>query len=324
MVYELGDIMLNNKYLAVLLSLLVWQTAYADINTGINNNINNNISNNDTCPLPETAPDEIEIINESRAKNTPFVDKTRAIKDLGTDIVVNEFFTTPDTLYNFMDLVYNTINNALADYRKKHDLDDKAIFLLFKGGNVLRIVANGVFEQVGPKIRKILEEKYDSDFKRSDADFSVYIDSEKLGDLRYTKVFDDISKLVFAELGKIRAEFFANPKKYFNFFQLKPGLANKELEKYFGELKELPLLEDKDNEKWYNTKFEQIQLLDARANKKLDCGFMGQYDWRFENRDDKIVGTPLSTTSTWIANTDNRTSEWPLGSNPKKKIKLGW
>jgi len=250
-------------------------------------------SNN--CPISQQISDEIEINNESQM-----------IKDLGTDIVVNEFFSTPDTLFNFMSLVYNGIHARLEEYKNKQKLTDKSIFLLLKKNNILRMVAQGVFEQVGPEVREILEDTYDADFKRSHADFSVYIDAKKLGGIKYNKVFDDISKLVFAELGKIRLELLAHPKKYFNFMQLEPAAASRELEKYFTELNQLPIVEDSKNQKWYDAKFTQLQLLDARANKDIICSYIGQVDYRFDVINNKIVGTPLSTKTRWIANTEKK------------------
>jgi hypothetical protein len=276
----------------------------------------------DQCPFPKLAPEEIRVDTKAQEDDyTPYVDLDRPIKDLGTDIVVKEFFNTEETLYAFMKLVYTTLDQALIDYKKEHRLDDKAIFLLFKGGNVLRMVANNIFEQVPSDARSLLSEKYSPVFKRSDADFSIYIDNRRLNNIKYEKIFSDINNLVYNNLSIIRKEFLSQPQKYFDFMRLSKEDAKKYLEAYFQELKELPLTSDKEN-KWYGTEFTQLQLQEYKANDKQNCGYFGQLDYRFESKNNTIIGTPLTAKPNWIVNTDNRTPEWPLGSDPQKLTKF--
>ena len=52
-----------------------------------------------------------------------FVDENREVKEVLTDIVVKEFFQTPESLYNFLETTYTTINDVLDAYRKKHGLN---------------------------------------------------------------------------------------------------------------------------------------------------------------------------------------------------------
>src|SRR5687768_15431151 len=115
------------------------------------------ITARETCPLPDVTPDRVIIQNDPEE---PLVDNNRELKDLGTEIVVKEFFKSKDSLFNFMKLTYETIDNALNDYKKKHDLDDRSMFFLFKGGNVMRIIANGVFAMLPPEARDLLQATY--------------------------------------------------------------------------------------------------------------------------------------------------------------------
>ena len=60
----------------------------------------------DVCPRPQIRPDELLIESniQNGDKRVPYVDNTRPIKDLGTDIVVKEFFATKSSLYNFYEI----------------------------------------------------------------------------------------------------------------------------------------------------------------------------------------------------------------------------
>ena len=99
-----------------------------------------------------------------------------------------------------MKLVYTTLDNSINKYKEKHGLEDKSITLLFKGGNVLRLIANGIFEILPKKASELLKEEYSPDFKRSDADFTVYVDENKLKNLDYDRVLDEVTKMVLKDL----------------------------------------------------------------------------------------------------------------------------
>ena len=86
----------------------------------------------------------------------------------------------------------------------------------------------------------------------------------------------------------------------------------------------MPILEDKKNDDWYNAKFNQIQLLDERAKLTPACKYFGQFDYRFINKDDQIIGIPLSDTPNWLVNTDNRTLEWPMGNKKDEVVKFNF
>lgn len=272
------------------------------------------------CPKPAITP-ERSILKHSDPED-PFVDNDREIKDLGTDFVVRQFFRTPDTIYNFMKLVYQSLDGAVSDYRAKHKLPERALFVVFKGGNVLRMVANEVFDLLPAEARNLLADEYLQYFKRSDADFSVYLDERKLLGLDYERTLNEVTELLFKELGKIRAAFKENPYKYFNFSRYKPAFANKVLKSYFDGLNAFDSIKNKDNANWYGAKFVQMQLLGNRANENGTCPYSGVEDYRVEEKDGQVVLTRLSEKPDWIVNTDNRTLEWKLGSDTTKTVKF--
>ena len=112
------------------------------------------------CPLPNNAPSKTIFIQEDQGN--PLEDADKDLKDLATDMVVNKFFTTKDSLLRFMKVVYENIDTALSDYRSSIGVDERAIFLLFKGGNVLRMVANELFELVSPEAKEFCKKSMPS------------------------------------------------------------------------------------------------------------------------------------------------------------------
>lgn len=273
------------------------------------------------CPISDKTPDKVAIINDI---DTPFVDHNRELKDFSTAFVVKEFFRSKETLFNFMKLTYETIDQELKKYREQHKLEDRAVFFLFKGGNVLRIIANQLFSVLPPEARNLLKQTYQDNFKRSDADFSVFVDESKLGSLGYETAMADLTKLTYGALNIIRAELMANPDKYFDYFQYNNRVAEKYLKNYFNKLDLLESLKNPDNKNLFSADFVQLQLLDTKAN-DLSCPYEGQLDYEYVfDKDDKskIIGSPLSNTSSWIMNTINKTLEWPVENQPEKLVKF--
>lgn len=69
-------------------------------------------------------------------------DSLRPLKTVATDLVVNEFFTSEETLFRFLNRVYTTFHDALEIYRSQRGgIRDNQLFFLYKGGNILRIIS---------------------------------------------------------------------------------------------------------------------------------------------------------------------------------------
>lgn len=278
------------------------------------------------CPLPDLTPESVAIAKDD--PDVEFKDHDRDIKNVGTDFVVEQFFSTPDTLYNFLSHVYRTLDNELAEIRKEKGLEERAIFLLFKGGNVLRMVANTLFSQLPDDAKQLLKDEYLQHFKRSDADFSIYIDDRKLGKNTYERVLNDVTNRIFTQLDLIRKEFKDHPEKYFYLGPKRQDIASQRMVGYFTKnLSELDAVNklDKDgqpNKNWYQAKFHQFQLLNERAQQWPRCNYIGGYDARYEAIADQVITTRLSKTTDWIVNTDNRNLGWTWGSDPSKVVKF--
>lgn len=286
--------------------------------------ITDNLDAETACPQSDRTPDKVTIYSDTDA---PYKDLNREIKDLGTDFIVNEFFNTPETLFNFLRLVYERLDTMVKTYRAEKRLPDDAVVFIFKGGNVMRMVANQVFQLVPPDAATILKDRYAEFFKRSDADFSILVDQKKLRRRQnYNAVMDDLTKRAYETLNSIRNEITQNPDLYSNFLQLNTKIAGERLGKYFANLKKLESLKDKENENWFGAKFRQLQLQEDRALARGPvCQYEGQNDYLYEweNADKKkIIGIPLNRRGKWIMNTINKALEWPSGLNPKDLIKF--
>lgn len=270
----------------------------------------------DVCPLSDLTPDKLKIENEESAE---YVDYNREVKDFGTKFIVKEFFTTQDTLFNFLKIVYETVDTRLAEYRAKHGLDERAAFFIFKGGNVLRLLANKFMNMLNPEARDLLKETYSDKFTRSDADFGIFLDPNNLKGKDYNETIDEVAKLAYDALGELRTEFVNSPEKYFNFMQRKSKVATDDLNKYLEKLADLEAIEDPENPNWFGAKFAQVQVASESADKSKVCPYRGQYDYRYEfdpENKNNIIGIQLGESTSWIMNTINKTLKWEIESLP--------
>jgi hypothetical protein len=260
-------------------------------------------------PSPYSLPDDDD------DDGGPFVDESRELKDLGTSFVNTVLFSSPDTLYNFLDEVYGKLDALLASYRQSHGLPDTSISILFKGGNVLRAVARSYFQLLHPVYRDAFENIYGQYFKRSDSDFSIYIDPNVPN---YDQVLADITELAFNELGTIRSDFFANPGRYFDFPRFNNEYASGQMIPFLTQAQQVQALKDPENQAWYGANILQMELLKASASDAPACKYHGQFDFKYvRNPATKAIDvTPLSTTRNWIFNSNNQTLTWPWQSDP--------
>lgn len=274
-------------------------------------------NNEDYCP--QIVPPKEVITQQSTGEYT---DYNRDIKDLSTEIIVKNFFTSPQMFFNFLKLVYGNIDSALNQYKELNGLHDTAVFLLFKGGNVLRMVANEFFTQLPMEPREVLKNFYEPYFQRSDADFAVFIDNKLIGNMDFKEVMANVMELVSYELSKIRDEFLKHPEKYFAFVELDKEYGAKELEVYLDKANKLPALNDINNEDWYGKKFIQINFNQVSTKPNLICSNTGGYDYKYEIVGQNMLTTRISEEPNWIIKSDNRAIKFPWGTDPSKYTKF--
>lgn len=140
------------------------QLKYAEITDGVN------IMNNKTVIVDNT---------------TVAVDTRKIFKDDATNIVNKYFLNNEIRLHNFLGLITRIFNLAIHRYCLREQVDERNIFFVYKGGNVLRLQYIKFVEELNlvtkdkqnPSFLHVMSilDKYKDFFTRSDLDFSIYI-----------------------------------------------------------------------------------------------------------------------------------------------------
>nr|QBK93011.1 MAG: uncharacterized protein LCPAC403_01450 [Pithovirus LCPAC403] len=209
-------------------------------------------------------------------------DITKPLKGIATDLVVEEFFLTEDTLYKFLQYVYTTFSDALAIYREKRELKEFDVFFLYKGGSILRIISKEfLLELPGESMREI-SKFYAKYFKRSDADFSIYVNPD-LSD--YDNVYYELGLLSYLVQDKIRDWFCSHIMKYFNFFRYNVRYQKYVLKSYLDKMNEVEA---------YKNQFVDLKIGNVSA--------MGYKQFSYSNNADATLEF-LDSKEDWFAPT---------------------
>jgi hypothetical protein len=169
-------------------------------------------------------------------QNEDYVDKNKPLKNMATDFVVNEFFSTEESLYCFIQYVYESFDNMLKVYRSKNEITKRQLFFVYKGGNIMRIISNEFLLELPAVASNKLGDYYRKFFKRSDADFSIYIDPKIPN---YDKVHHEIGVMSYLMLVHIRDVFLKNPETYFDFMKYSTKYRKKVLLDYLDKFNEI-------------------------------------------------------------------------------------
>lgn len=139
----------------------------------------------------------------------------KELDDTMTDLVTNYFLKDNKNITAYIGLIINVFENAVNEYKKINNLNDNDIIFIYKGGNVLRIIANEFINELPGNGGEILEKYYGKYFKKSDADFSLLIDPRIEN---FDKYYEEITTLSYLLLNLIRNAILSNPKTYFDFY----------------------------------------------------------------------------------------------------------
>lgn len=169
-------------------------------------------------------------------------DKKRELNSVITEFVVNEFAKSQDQNLAFLKMVYGTFNEAVKSYGKLKGLNKRQLFFVYKGGNILRIIAYEVFDNLCGKSVNTLKKYYSDSFKKSDADFSIYIDPSVTN---FSEIYEDMINLSYLLQREIRKVFTANLSNYFEYYRLNETGKKQILEKYLKKLNETSTVKEK-------------------------------------------------------------------------------
>lgn len=185
-----------------------------------------------------------------------FKDPEREFKDLFTDFVTFEMYNERVYIARFLKATITMMSNGINEYIKQTKLMKDDVIFLYKGGGVLRMLALDYMKEQPERMTEIMNANFSKYFKRSDADFGIYI-NPKLDN--YEKVYDDITNLSYLLLHRLTIEFQSKLEHYFNLYTLKDEIVIEKLKQYLRELNNSHPIKDPESE-YYNIKFFNVIL----------------------------------------------------------------
>jgi hypothetical protein len=253
------------------------------------------------------------------------VDHMREFKDLSTDIIVKHFLSNDTCMFNFLELVYGSFYSAIEEFKTLNNLNKWDVFFVYKGGNVLRIISNDFLNEL-PRIASTkINDYYEKFFKRSDADFSIYI---KPTIKNYDEVYAKLTTMSYYLQVKIREEFSRDPSKYFEFFKYNIEQQNKILEEYSQKVAASRALSDINNTIFYNKKCDGLTFGDAHSA-NISRRYEGHRDLGLQFKDEKTITMYLlDPTENMLFIQANETLDFPAAGNRTKfnlvRTKIGF
>ena len=177
-----------------------------------------------------------------------YVDESKELKNLCTDFVTHYFFATDDTIYEFMNLTIHSLETMLKEKRFLWNVKEEDMFLVYKGGNILRKVFSNFMESFPELVRTRLFDYFSPYFKRSDMDFSIYI-RPSLPD--YSPILLDVERGLLNVERKIRSTFENNPTRFFNYYQYSESYQLQLLNNLFKTMEKASVFTDPSNSLYY-------------------------------------------------------------------------
>ena len=209
-------------------------------------------------------------------RSQELVDDNREFKDLCTDIIVKQFLATDQSMYNFLTLVYGNFDNAIQMYKQSKGLSKWDIFFVYKGGNILRIISNDFLRELPRASSKIITDYYEQFFKRSDADFSIYINPVLEN---YDEVHSDMTFLSYLLQVYIRKQFSNHLIDYFDLFKFSQDYKTRLLKEYYDKASHANSFKNPSNKTFYGAKLDKFIFLnvDIGSNSSRDI-YEGKVD----------------------------------------------
>ncbi len=135
-----------------------------------------------------------------------YEDPMKSIKNTLTDFVDEEFLNKNLYIIRLLALVYQQMNPLLDKYGLK---------LIFKGGNVMRLVNKNIQEYLAPDIKQLIENTFGDYLKQSDNDFTIFVNPNINN---YELLLTQITYEVFHKLDKVKKRIMDNLPHYFDIF----------------------------------------------------------------------------------------------------------
>lgn len=178
------------------------------------------------------------------------IDPAKPVNNVFTDFVVSDFIKSEQTFNDFVQLIISLHDKVIANYVQNNNLQNNDIIFVFKGGNILRNLANNSLENMPSESKRIFNEYLADAFKKSDIDFSIYI-NPKLQ--QFDKIYKDMINLTYITQLHIRT--IISKELYFDYDKLTDSLKQQKL----AEL--IPKLNETDTIKNRVAKYSQVSAV---------------------------------------------------------------
>jgi hypothetical protein len=226
------------------------------------------------------------------------------LQGIVTDLITNEFLKTDENVSKYINLITTIFDKAIMLYKRYKKIDNNYIHFVYKGGNIIRIVLRDLMHELPGKVSELIHEHFSPYFKKSDADFSIYINPQMDN---FEEIYEDMTNLSYLLLIEIKGLLFNNKEKYFNLHRNKTNIIKQKLAKVLDDLNNSNAVKEDKTSRYYNKKFIRLILGDFEVN-------ADQIDKNKENTLNKIKD---SSRSDFIITYDK---EYP--ENYKGKIQM--
>ena len=152
-----------------------------------------------------------------RKLDEDIVEPKKEFKGILTDFVITNFIDLSSQTEIFIKTIVYTFEYAINKYKNAKSLSENSIFFIYKGGNVLRIISTETENKFPGLVSDELKNYYKDSFKKSDADFSIYIDPKLQN---FDEIFNDMVNMSFLLENQLRNIFLSDPTKFFQFYKL--------------------------------------------------------------------------------------------------------
>ena len=235
----------------------------------------------------------------------------REYKDICTDIV-NEDILDYQDLYNFLYIISSTYIDVINDYIKKKKLKKDDILFVFKGGNIFKLIGEQFWNYLPGKAAEYIIENYKAYLKRSDIDFTIYI-NPKLEE--FNLYFEELTYISYNTQVLIRNILTHNKSICFTWFRYNKIFKQKILLKWLEKLKTSKSINEDTNIIFYNNEFYNISLMDDKAKTSIKP-YIKQKDKITEYTDNKMNKIQYeidSIDSNFMYTTINKALEFSIG-----------
>jgi len=215
-----------------------------------------------------------------------------SIENILTTNIIEELIKNEENVLLIISIITKVYQNFLTQYLNNSNLkkNNNYFKFIFKGGLSLSIQINNALNNLPKSIRDVYKQKYGNNFKRSDMDFTIFIDynlilQENIG-VNLENIFNDIHNISFIILFYVRN--YLNTNNIFDFFNYKKENQKNKLNKM--------LVEIINNVKQIDDSKKYCKISFGDLNKEMPCPNNVEYKNNF-NYDKLITNDPTTNTN---------------------------